>query len=50
MPPAASDKKVLRLNMALPSIILPSIFKAIAISRGADGCCDITGSAAFAKR
>jgi hypothetical protein len=36
--------------MALPSIILPSISKAVAISRGADGCCHITGSAAFAKR
>jgi hypothetical protein len=29
---------------------LPSISKATAISRGADGCYHITGSAAFAKR
>jgi hypothetical protein len=33
-----------------PLIILPSISKATALFRSADGCRHITGSAAFAKR
>jgi hypothetical protein len=48
MPPAASDKKVLRLNMTLPPWIDFAIdSEATWISRGADGGCHITGGAAL---